>query len=99
MKPSIALFVAVGISGLVTAAAFAQDKSGAAAPDKNEAVRELLQLTGSANLGKQVMAQMIPELRKAMPDIPDSFWTDFMAEVKTAELVVLVVGGEQHLAG
>jgi len=36
-------------------------------------IYRLLELTGSAELGIQVMNQMIVAYKKAMPSIPDSF--------------------------
>jgi hypothetical protein len=63
------------------------------APDerKNQAIREILQLTGSAALSRQVMEQLITPLKQAIPNVPESFWNDFMAEIDENELADLVV--------
>ena len=37
------------------------------------------------------MAQMIGNMKKAMPQVPEKFWADFMKEVHTDELVDLIV--------
>ena len=58
---------------------------------KEVAIREILQLTGSAALSRQVMEQMLPTLKQAVPDVPDSFWNEFMAEVNEDELIERIV--------
>ena len=51
-----------------------------------QVIHEILELTGSAALSRQMMEQMLPSLKLAVPDVPDSFWNDFMAEVDANEL-------------
>ena len=58
---------------------------------KQRDIRKLLKITGSGELGQQVMNQMIGNMKKAMPQVPDKFWADFMKEVHTDELVDLIV--------
>ena len=71
------------------------DSSAAAqkAPEtqKQKDIRKLLKITGSGELGTQVMSQMIGNMKKAMPQVPEKFWSDFMKEVHTDELVDLIV--------
>ena len=77
---------------VVTASASARGQLAPAAPRSKEAtVRELMALTGAANLGQQVIAQMLTPLKQAIPDAPEAFWDSFMAEVNPDELVELVV--------
>ena len=61
------------------------------AATKEADIRKLLAVTGAEKMGAQAMAQMTVSLRKAMPQVPERFWVDFQAEVKTGELVELVV--------
>jgi hypothetical protein len=58
---------------------------------KQKDIRRLLKMTGSGELGAQVMVQMLSNMKKSMPKVPDKFWTDFMKEVRTEELVDLIV--------
>lgn len=58
---------------------------------KQKDIRKLLKMTGSGELGTQVMTQMIGSMKKMMPNVPEKFWTDFMKEVHTDELVDLIV--------
>jgi uncharacterized protein len=58
---------------------------------KQKDIRKLLKITGSGELGTQVMHQMVGSMKKAMPQVPEKFWGDFMKEVRTEELVDLIV--------
>lgn len=79
------LMAAVGVICLLAGPAHAQESQ------KQKDIRKLLQITGSGELGTQVMNQMIGSMKKAMPNVPDKFWNDFMKEVHTSELVDLIV--------
>ena len=56
-----------------------------------ESIKALLKATGSGDLGVQVLNQMVPALKKMIPDAPETFWTDFMSEVDASDLEDLVV--------
>lgn len=58
---------------------------------KQKDIRKLLNITGSGELGTQVMGQMIGNMKKAMPQVPEKFWADFMKEVHTDELIDMIV--------
>lgn len=73
---------------LATGAAHAQTSDARA---KDADIRKLLRMTGSAELGKQIMMQLLSTMKKSMPGVPESFWNDFAKEVRTDELVDLVV--------
>ena len=85
------LFVAALIA-VVVPRAEAQDAEAVTSPrDKEAAIREVLQLTGAAALGIQIMEQMRPALEKAVPNVPASFWDNFMAEVRPDEMIDVIV--------
>ena len=70
-------------------AAAAQDpKAGAAA--KEAKVRELLEATGAAQLGKQTMEQMMQAF-EAMPNLPEGFAAKFLEMAKPEQLVEMIV--------
>jgi hypothetical protein len=52
--------------------------------------RQILELTGSGNLGVQIVAQTLPALRQMAPQAPESFWTEYMAEIKPEGFIDLV---------
>ncbi len=54
-------------------------------------VKALMQKIGAGNVGKQAMEQMIPALKQMVPDAPESFWDDVLAEVNADELENLII--------
>jgi len=81
----------IGVLCVLGGAARAQSTSRPSETQKQKDIRKLLKITGSGELGQQVMSQMIGNMKKAMPQVPDKFWADFMKEVHTDELVDLIV--------
>lgn len=70
-------------------AAAAQDpKAGAAA--KETKVRELLEATGAAQMGKQAMEQMMQAF-ESMPNLPEGFAAKFLELAKPEQLVEMIV--------
>lgn len=62
-----------------------------AEPASPENIKSLMQLTGSGELGVQMMNQMLPALKKMIPDAPESFWVDVMSEVDAGDFEDMVV--------
>lgn len=56
-----------------------------------ENIKELLRLTGSGEIGVQMITQMVTSYKEQMPDVPAEFWDGFMKEVNPDDLVNLVV--------
>jgi hypothetical protein len=54
-------------------------------------VRELLRLTGSLNVGLQMMDKILETFRRAMPAVPAEVWTGFRSEVDPRELEDAIV--------
>lgn len=54
-------------------------------------ILEVLRLTDSAELGKQLMDQMLGAFEGSTPGVPEEFWSGFRSEVDTAELVEIMV--------
>ncbi|HRC85355.1 MAG TPA: DUF2059 domain-containing protein [Thermoanaerobaculia bacterium] len=92
MKKLAARLVLGALLTLGLAAAAGADQGRPAPPRAKEAkIRQLLAATGAGQLGVQVMNQMLPSLKKLVPEAPDSFWTDFFKEARPEALVELVV--------
>jgi uncharacterized protein len=87
------VLAAIGVLCVLGGAVRAQSTMQQKAPEtqKQKDIRKLLKITGSGELGTQVMGQMIGNMKKAMPQVPEKFWGDFMKEVHTEELVDLIV--------
>ena len=60
-------------------------------PATKENVRTLLELTGSAKLGAIVMENMMNSFKQSLPAVPNEFWQDFKAELKSDTLIDLLV--------
>ncbi len=58
---------------------------------KQKDIRHLLQLTGAAALGQQVMNQMLETFKTTLPNVPANFWTEFAKEINADELVERVI--------
>lgn len=84
MKSNIKVFVALAVMSLLTANAYS-------APATEKSTKELMVLTGAGDMGIQMMQGMLPQLKKMVPQVPESFWTDLMKEVDPNELVDLIV--------
>jgi hypothetical protein len=76
-------------------AALALVLAGAAAADdgpaKEQKVRKLLEVTNAAQMGIQVMDQMIGAMKDSTPGAPPEFWTTFRSKFTGKELVDLLV--------
>jgi hypothetical protein len=79
------VMAAIGVICVLSGAVHAEETQ------KQKDIRKLLKITGSGELGTQVMSQMVGNMKKAMPQVPEKFWGDFMKEVRTDELVDLIV--------
>ena len=58
---------------------------------KRADIRKLIELTGAANVSAEVMQQIIHPLRDGFPDVPAEFWDNFTKEVRSDELIDLIV--------
>lgn len=59
--------------------------------EKEQNIRKLLEVTGAAQLSKQVMDQLIPSFKQTAPNVPEEFWTAFMDEIDMDELINKIV--------
>lgn len=86
------VFSALFASTLVLAGAVVSTSAApAATDDKVQKIEELLELTGSGDLGVQVMEGMLAQMKQALPDVPAEWWSAFMDKVDPQSLNALVV--------
>ena len=71
--------------------AFAQDIIDKAEKAKRDDIRKLMKLTGSAEVGKQVMDQLFVTFKQSMPSVPPEFWDKISHKVDANEMVELIV--------
>ncbi len=60
-------------------------------PATSKSIKQLMVKTGAGNMSVQMMNQMIPALRRMIPDAPDKFWKDVMAEVNPDSMENMVI--------
>lgn len=58
---------------------------------KEKDIRRLLALTNQAQLGSQVIHQVLDAFKGSMPNVPANFWPELASELKPEELVDKVV--------
>jgi hypothetical protein len=57
-----------------------------AEPATTQRVKNLMELTGSANFGVQMLDQLIPAMKNAAPNAPESFWNELRTEFNPNDL-------------
>ena len=60
-------------------------------PASQSSVKQLMQKVGAGDMSVQMMNQMIPALKQMIPDAPETFWTDFVAELDAGEMEDLII--------
>ncbi|MCX7944057.1 MAG: DUF2059 domain-containing protein [Deltaproteobacteria bacterium] len=54
-------------------------------------IKKLMDITGSGEMGVQVLSNLIESYRKTLPNIPDSFWKSFIQDIDADSLVNIVI--------
>jgi hypothetical protein len=62
-----------------------------AADTEDEAILELIRLTGGDELGKQMAAVLLQQLKPAFPQVPEQLWTEFARELTSGELTTFII--------
>jgi len=82
----------LAVALLVAAPAFAQSP-------KEKDIRKLLAITNAAQLGGQVMHQVINTFKTQMPSVPPAFWAELSTELNPDELMEkLIPVYDKHLS-
>lgn len=58
---------------------------------KRSEIRQLIELTGAANISADALQKMIEPLKASYPQVPEEFWNTFIHEVHSDELIDLVI--------
>jgi|ERR1700710_602471 len=84
--------LALALSLLCLAPALAQQTAPAEdTAAKRQDIRKLLEVTGSAKLGQQVLAQMMNTFKATNPKVPEEFWDQVMKEFDSGTMIDLIV--------
>lgn len=91
--------------GLPSTTAAADDGAGESTPsksssseegeaeisEKEEAIRELLEITGTPELGLQIAQRILRKMKESHPDVPDKFWKEFEDEMNKEAFIDMIV--------
>jgi hypothetical protein len=70
----------------VTTPAVSAPKAVLQDAEKEQDIRQLISLTGGDKVGQQMLDQMIPQMQKMLPQVPEAFWQEFRKKTKMSEL-------------
>ena len=56
-------------------------------PEKISNIKKLLDITGSRNMSRKIINQLIGSFKSEYPQVPGKFWDAFIAELKPEEMV------------
>ena len=59
--------------------------------EHKKAIRELLQVSGTAEMQISAVEGMIPQLKQLYPSLPDVFYVKFQEEIESGSLIELLV--------
>lgn len=62
-----------------------------AEPASKESIRVMMDKTGAGDMGVQMMNQMLPALKQMLPNAPETFWVDIMAEMNANDIIEMVI--------
>lgn len=62
-----------------------------AAATKEARIRELMRVTGMADLGRKMLANILGSMKQTMPKVPDEFWQRMAAQAKIEDLMEMVI--------
>lgn len=92
------ILAALALTLLCAGPARAQQAQGEDAAAKRQDIRRLLEMTGAARIGQQVLAQMMEMFKKGSPEVPQSFWDQAAKEFDATAMIELTVPiYEKHL--
>lgn len=59
--------------------------------NKQEKIKELLVMSGQANIGVQLVNQLLSQFKSVYPKIPEKVWGDFVKEINTDDLINKII--------
>lgn len=85
MKNIFILLLTLTCSSFTLAAVPSADRASV------ESVKELMDKTGTGEMAVQAMNQMLPVIKKMVPEASEEFWAEFMKEVNPEDLVTMII--------
>jgi len=69
----------------------AAEDSDAEMSEKEAAIRELLEITGTPEIGLQIAERILQRMKETHPDVPEKFWKEFEAELDRQTFIDMIV--------
>lgn len=101
MKRVVLIFLVVLTTCQSSVISYAQDQGGIpdpnapVSPAKAKAIRQLLELMGSAKLGQQMLDQFFPLIRRSAKQVPESVWQEiekeFSSDISTGKFIDMMI--------
>jgi len=91
---SLGQIVLWGMILTLTACSTVSDKPrtpAASRPADEATIRELMQVTGAAEIGQQFLDAFLVPMKDALPQVPETLWAELRARPSVEELVGLIV--------
>lgn len=76
---------------LVVLGFFLVIRFGAFSQTKEENIRTLIIMSGSGDLGMQVLDALLPQFSQMLPDVPSEYWAKFRNKIEVNELVETIL--------
>lgn len=64
---------------------------GAFSQTKEENIKTLIIMSGSGDLGMQVIDALLPQFSQMLPDVPNEYWTKFRNKIEVNELIEMII--------
>ncbi len=87
----ILIVTALALTFLSAGSATAQTTPAEDAAAKRQDIQKLLETTGAAKLGVQMVTQMLDIFKQQHPDVPGTVWDEFTNEFNAGSLMDLVI--------
>lgn len=66
-------------------------KPHSSSPEKVLLIKDMLAITGTANLANQILGSMIQSMKPRFPDIPETVWDRIMIKMHTEDMIETMV--------
>jgi hypothetical protein len=76
---------------LVLSVGLPASSSSDVSSEKEQAIRELMEMIGAGDLGVQISEQLLSQMRPAYPQVPESLWAEIGESLDPAEFTGLAI--------
>ncbi len=81
----------IGMLSLIFLVTFMIPRAVHAESPSEESVRKLMESSGTSDMGREILDQIIPELKQLLPQAPKTFWYEVRQKIDTEGLVKKII--------